>query len=155
MNAFSSTADWLFAGIPLRYPTLKIVMSESGIGFLPMLYDRLEYTTTYFYKDNDGGLNTTWAGSEITPLEVLRRNFWFTCYWDPHAFKQLTTIGADRVMFEVDFPHADSTWPDSQDAIGLQIGAFAPDVIAALLRDNASLVYRHTVPDVSVLGQSP
>jgi predicted TIM-barrel fold metal-dependent hydrolase len=35
--------EWLFSGMASRYPSLKLVLAEGGIGWLPMLMDRVEY----------------------------------------------------------------------------------------------------------------
>ena len=43
LNGFSAATDWLFARIPLRHPDLRIVLSEGGIGWVPILFDRLSF----------------------------------------------------------------------------------------------------------------
>ena len=141
INAFAAATDWLFAQIPSRFPNLKIVMSESGIAWVPMLVDRLTFLESRFNKDNDGGMNSTWADS-LTPNEVLARNFWFTSFFDPTAYRLLDVIGEDRVMMEVDYPHSDSTWPDTQEVIKYQIGQLDPQVQRRLTSGNASDLYR-------------
>jgi predicted TIM-barrel fold metal-dependent hydrolase len=154
VNALAATSDWLFACIPLRFPKIKIVMSESGIGFVPMLLDRLEYTASRFYKDNDGGLATTWTSAELSPAEALQRNFWFTAFYDPLAFHHIERIGVGRVMMEVDYPHQDSTWPDTQDALAVQLDPLSPEVVHRLTIANAADVYRHPVPSsATALGR--
>ena len=35
-------AEWLWSGYPVKHPTLKIAMSEGGIGWVAMLLDRLD-----------------------------------------------------------------------------------------------------------------
>src|SRR5262249_35996832 len=37
--------DWLFSQIPLRYPDVKIVMTEGGIGWVPTIINRLDSMT--------------------------------------------------------------------------------------------------------------
>ena len=39
----SPCADWLYAAVPTRFPNIKIALSEGGIGWVPMLLDRIEY----------------------------------------------------------------------------------------------------------------
>ena len=48
------------------------------------------------------------------PSEVLRRNFWFCTIDDPSIVELRHRIGVDHIMVESDYPHADSTWPDTQ-----------------------------------------
>jgi predicted TIM-barrel fold metal-dependent hydrolase len=99
--------EWLWSGVGVRFPKIKIVMAEGGIGWVPMLLDRLDYIATHAAQGAD------WEG-ELTPPEVLHRNFWFCTLDDPSTLPVLGRIGSDRVMVETDYPHSDSTWPGSQ-----------------------------------------
>lgn len=145
INAFASATDWLFSQIPARFSGLKIVMSESGIAWVPMLVDRLDYIASRFNKDNDGFMHSTWAHDE-TPIEVLRRNFYYTTFFDPSAYRLLDVIGEDRVMVEVDYPHSDSSWPDTQDLINEQIRGLPETTQHLLTSGTAAAVYRHPDP---------
>ncbi len=107
-----SCTEWLWSGVLYRYPELRIAMSEGGIGWVPMLLDRLDYITDHSGKG--GGLN--WRGS-LSPVEVVQRNFWFCMLDDPSTLPLIERIGVDRIMVEVDYPHSDSTWPDCQGSL--------------------------------------
>ncbi|MFM8380631.1 MAG: amidohydrolase family protein, partial [Actinomycetota bacterium] len=72
--SLTACAEWLWSGYPYRYPNLKIAMSEGGIGWVPMLLDRLENVV-----DRSG----YGAGWDMRPAEVLRCNFWFCTIDDP------------------------------------------------------------------------
>ena len=43
VNALLAAGEWLWSGVPLRFPTLNIALSEGGIGWVPMLMDRADY----------------------------------------------------------------------------------------------------------------
>ena len=43
----TAAVDWLFAKIPLRFPDIKICLSEGGIGWVPPLLDRLDHMRKY------------------------------------------------------------------------------------------------------------
>ena len=58
----------------------------------------------------------TWRGVDMTPADVLRRNFWFCAIDDASGFLTRDVIGVDHILVESDYPHADSTWPDTQPA---------------------------------------
>ena len=90
-------------------------------------------------------MHSTWVG-DATPLEVLHRNFYFTTFFDPSAYRLLDIIGAERIMLEVDYPHSDSTWPDTQELIHEQIRDLDPTVQRDLTSANAARVYRHPLP---------
>lgn len=138
--AMFSAVDWLFSRIPVRYPEIKIVMSEGGIGWVPALLDRLDHMQTY------ASMYGTWDGIKETPAEVLRRNFYFCAVEDPTAFALRERIGVDHILLEEDYPHSDSLWPRTQSVIKQAIGGLPPDDIRKITWENASTIYRHPVP---------
>jgi predicted TIM-barrel fold metal-dependent hydrolase len=139
--AMFAAVDWLYSKLAVRYPDLKVCLSEGGIGWVAGLLDRLEHVRRY--QDIYG----TWTGSDITPREVLQRNFWFCTIDDPAGLDHRHRIGIDHVLLETDYPHQDGTWPDSQSVLHEQIGHFPPDDIRKLTWENASRLFRHPVPD--------
>jgi predicted TIM-barrel fold metal-dependent hydrolase len=52
-------------------------------------------------------------------------------------------------MLESDYPHADSTWPDSQQRVHECVGGFPPAEIAKLTHENASALYRFALDPAS------
>jgi predicted TIM-barrel fold metal-dependent hydrolase len=88
----------------------------------------------------------TWQGIELTPAEVLRRNFWFCAIEDPTAFAARERIGVDRILLESDYPHCDSTWPDTQAVIHAEIGHLPAEDVRRMTWANAAELYRHPVP---------
>ena len=139
VNSFAAAADWLFARIPVRFPELSIVLSEGGIGWVPTLVDRLDYLARRRSWDDFGGLS---------PLEVFRRNFSFTTFFDPRSMSQRHEVGLDHIMVETDYPHSDSTFPDTQDVLASQFDGLPADEVAQMSWRNAARIYRHTPPDV-------
>lgn len=109
--ALLSAMSWLWSMVPSRFPNLKIILAEGGIGWVPMILDRLHY------MDSHAGQAQTfeaWTDKEHTPSEVLLRNFNFCAFDDPSALVNRHLIGVENIMIEVDYPHADGTWPDTQ-----------------------------------------
>ena len=138
--AMFAAVDWLFSRIPVRFPDLRICLSEGGIGWVPALLDRLDHMRSY--SDMYG----TWDGIELTPAEVLQRNFWFCAIEDPSAFALRERIGVEHILLESDYPHCDSTWPDTQEVIAREIGHLPPEDVRRITWANASELYRHPVP---------
>ena len=135
--AMVTAIDWVYSMIPVRFPKLKICLSEGGIGWVPALLDRFDHCERF---------GDTWFDSEVRPSEVLLRNFSFCMLDDPRTIRLLDTIGADRVMFEVDYPHADTSWPNSQSMLENQIGHLPKEQIELIAWKNASTLFRHPVP---------
>jgi predicted TIM-barrel fold metal-dependent hydrolase len=138
--AISAAVDWLFSLAPVRYPDLKICLSEGGIGWVPALLDRLDHMGSY------SQMYGTWQ-SELTPSEVLQRNFWFCAVEDPSAFALRDRIGVGHILLESDYPHCDSTWPHTQRVVDEEIGGLPAEDIKKMTWENASLLYRHPVPE--------
>jgi predicted TIM-barrel fold metal-dependent hydrolase len=137
--AMFAAVDWLYSGYPTRFPDLKICMSEGGIGWVAGLLDRLDHMRSYHE------MYGTWT-SDLTPSEVLQRNFWFCAVEDPSSFDQRDRIGVDHILLESDYPHCDSTWPHTQQVIKREIGHLPEADIRKITWENASLLYGHAVP---------
>jgi predicted TIM-barrel fold metal-dependent hydrolase len=141
-----ATTEWLWSGVFQRFPTLKVVLSEGGIGWVPMLLDRLEYVMSHSGR----GGNLTWGG-DLSPADILLKNFWFCMLDDPSTLPIIDRIGSDRVMVEVDYPHSDSTWPDCQVLLRQRFQAsaarFSEDDITNVTCRTAAHVFRVPLPD--------
>ena len=57
-------------------------------------------------------------------------------------------IGVDHIMVESDYPHADSTWPDTQLVLATTMGALPEDELRAVAAGNAARLFRHPLPPV-------
>ncbi|MFG2039727.1 amidohydrolase family protein [Dactylosporangium sp. NPDC048998] len=135
-----SAVDWLYSRIPVRFPDIKIVLSEGGIGWVPGLVDRLNHMLSYHE------MYGTWKGIDLTPAEVLLRNFYFCAVEDPSSFALRDVIGVDHILLEQDYPHCDSTWPHTQRTIEEEIGGLPEADVRKMTWENASVLYRHPVP---------
>jgi predicted TIM-barrel fold metal-dependent hydrolase len=144
VHAITATAEWLWARIPLRFPALQIALSEGGIGWVPMLLDRLDYVAAH----SAVGSETLWKG-ELTPSEAVQRNFWFCSIDDPTTLRVRDRIGVDHVMVETDYPHADSSWPDTQELLATRFEGLPRPDVDAMTHLNAARLFRHPLPPAS------
>jgi predicted TIM-barrel fold metal-dependent hydrolase len=131
----------IFSGALERHPGLKIVLAETGIGWLPYMLERLDDTYRKFldageYWRQHGGLALT-----MPPSAYFRRQVWATFQTDHAGLRLLDTLGEDRVMWASDYPHADSTWPDSQAAIADNFRDVSASARRRLLCENARTLY--------------
>ncbi|MEZ5167720.1 MAG: amidohydrolase family protein [Acidimicrobiales bacterium] len=139
--AMFAAVDWLYSRIPVRFPELRICLSEGGIGWVAGLLDRLEHVRKY---DTMYG---TWNDLTISPADTFRRNFSVCAIDDPSAFLQRDVIGIDNILLESDYPHADSTWPHTQEKIATQLAGLSEHEIRRVTWQNASELFDHPVPD--------
>jgi predicted TIM-barrel fold metal-dependent hydrolase len=139
--AMFAAVDWLYSRIPVRFPDIKICLSEGGIGWVAGLLDRLEHVRKY------DAMYGTWNDVALSPADTFRRNFWVCAIDDPSAFLQRDVIGIENILVESDYPHADSTWPHTQERLAAQLSGLSDDEIARVTWKNASEVFAHPVPD--------
>jgi predicted TIM-barrel fold metal-dependent hydrolase len=137
-RSLTAATEWLWSEYPLRHPGLKIAMSEGGIGWVAMLIDRLDNMV------DRSGYGRGWT---LRPSEVLRRNFWFCTLDDPSTIDTRHAIGVENIMVEVDYPHGDGTWPDTQRVIEECWGHIPIEELRAMCCQNAAALYRHPLPD--------
>jgi predicted TIM-barrel fold metal-dependent hydrolase len=143
INAMFSAVDWLFSGVPVRFPDLKIALSEGGIGWVPLLLDRLEhYAATLMHAQVFGD----WKHRDISPADVLRESFWFCALQEPYSLVLHERIGTEHVMVEVDYPHADTTWPHTQRLMERQFNKVDDDAALKMAYKNAARLFRHPEP---------
>ncbi len=142
VNALVTAADWLWAQVPTRFPRIRIAFSEGGISWVPMLIDRIDYVLEHSAVGSHG-----WDATDISPTEALRRNFWFCTIDIGSTFALRDHIGVDHICVESDYPHADSTWPDTQPRARAALADVEPDVVRKVTWANASKLFRHPVPE--------
>ncbi len=110
-NSQLALADRVFSGIFTRFPALQVALSEGGIGWVPYLLERMDYVFRHHHA---------WTGTHLgglLPSEVFRRNIW-TCFIDDAAgIRTRDLVGVDRITWECDYPHSDSTWPDAAETL--------------------------------------
>jgi hypothetical protein len=127
--------------VPTRFPKIRIAFSEGGISWVPMLIDRIAYVLDHSAVGADG-----WDDPDVSPIDALRRNFWFCAIDVGSTIALREHIGIDHICLESDYPHADSTWPDTQELAHAGLGACSPDEVRKLTWENASNLFRHPVP---------
>jgi predicted TIM-barrel fold metal-dependent hydrolase len=149
VSGLEALVDWTYAGVPIRFPAIKIVLSEAGISWVPMAKERLRRA----YRQADG-VGKGWPKDAPTPVEIVDRNFYFTSIEDPAGFQLIDLIGRDKVMVETDYPHFDSTWPQSQEMIRSELADAAPELIRKVCYENAARLYVHPLPPEEMIQRS-
>jgi predicted TIM-barrel fold metal-dependent hydrolase len=142
-SSLVAASDWLWSGVCLRFPDLRIAMSEGGIGWVVMLADRADYVLDH---SASGRESRGWR-SDLRPSEVLARNFWFCTIDDPSSVDAvLRRMGPDHIMVECDYPHADSTWPSTGAAVAANFGHLPDAIIRQVTSENAAHLFGVPLP---------
>jgi len=133
----------LFAwGILERHPKIKLVLGESGLGWLPWVIQELDYRHWRLWESKDYWLERGLTGLEMKPSEIFKRQVYATFQEDHVAMALLPFYGDGHVMWASDYPHPDSVWPDSRAAIDRQMAHLSSEMRRRLTHDNAAELYR-------------
>ncbi len=146
--AQSTCTDLIMSEIPQRYPKIKFALSEGGIGWVPFVLER---------ADRAWERHRFWSGlSETPPSEIFARNIW-VCFIDERmGVEARHHIGIDKIMWECDYPHADTPWPNSQRDVEGALKGVPDDEVALMTHGNAEKLFRWTKrPDPASLGLAP
>jgi predicted TIM-barrel fold metal-dependent hydrolase len=129
-------ADLLLSGVLPRFPTLRFVSVESGIGWIPFVLE----ATDYSYLEGRPGRVGEW---DLLPSEYFRRQV-YTCFWFEQYAPQhmLDAIPVDRILFETDFPHPTCLYGNLAERIDAGLRDQPDDVRRKILWDNAAELYR-------------
>jgi len=126
----------LFSGILERFPALKIVSSESGLGWVPYLLET---------ADHQWERQKLWReGMSIKPSEYFHRQCYVNFWYEKVGIENRHHIGVDNIMWESDFPHPTCSWPNSQDFIQRSLDGVPQDERRKILADNAVRVFNLT-----------
>ncbi|HVX17147.1 MAG TPA: amidohydrolase family protein [Acidimicrobiales bacterium] len=137
VNASLSLVDWLMSGVFTRFPKLEIAFSEGQIGWIPYVLERADVV----WRENRG-----WGGvadKVFEPPSDLFRKHVYGCFFDdPNGLALLDKIGRDRVTYESDYPHSDSTWPNTRQIAEEQMKGLDEVTVEMLVRGNAKRLLR-------------
>jgi predicted TIM-barrel fold metal-dependent hydrolase len=142
LTGWSCAVSWMWGGVFTRFPKLQVALSESGAGWVPALIDRLDYMT-----DHAGhAFAPAWPDPDLRPSEMLLRNFAFCAFDDRTAISERYRIGVDNIYLEVDYPHGDGTWPDSQAWVAKLLDGVPQAEVDKMTHLNAAKLFRHPLP---------
>jgi len=131
-NSMASLTDFLFSGVLVRFPTLKLAYSEGQIGWLPYVLER---------ADDVWVQQRGWTGAAAIPeppSTYYYRQVYGCFFRDRHGVNSLLHVGIDNVTFETDYPHGDSTWPNTLEVAKSLFAGLPADVVYKIVRGNAA-----------------
>jgi predicted TIM-barrel fold metal-dependent hydrolase len=131
-NATFSLVDFLFSGVFVRFPDLKVAYSEGQIGWIPYILER---------ADTVWEENRAWGGvADIVPEKpssYFKDHVWGCFFDDAHGLRSVEEIGEDNITYESDYPHSDSTWPRTKEIAEVQMAALTDAQRRKIVRGNA------------------
>jgi predicted TIM-barrel fold metal-dependent hydrolase len=134
MTISETVSTLIFTGILARHPKLRFVLVECGIGWIPYFLERMDQT---FNK------HRFWTKSVITekPSTYWYRQGYATFIQDLAGVAERHRAGLKNIMWSTDYPHSDSTWPKSREALTAHFADVPANERAMIAGGNASALY--------------
>lgn len=133
-STVSVLVNLLISKILMRFPDLKVVLAESGLGWAAYL---LEYTD-YQAKGDQLPQN----GYDLMPSEMFRRNCYVVGWYDQASLRVRNYVGAENILWSSQFPLATSTWPHTKEALARSFACVGESDRRKILWENAAKLYR-------------
>jgi predicted TIM-barrel fold metal-dependent hydrolase len=126
----------IFSGILEQRPNVKLVLGEAGLGWVPYVIERLDHEHHKYYD------KTTDHRLSMLPSEIFARQVFVTYEDEKLGVELIPRIGVRNVMWASDYPHGDSTWPHSRQAIAdSPLASLGDEVLRRVVADNAAGIY--------------
>jgi predicted TIM-barrel fold metal-dependent hydrolase len=126
----------IFAGVFHRHPDVKLVLGEAGLGWIPYIVERMDHEW-HKYGDRVEDVRLP-----EPPSHYFRQNVLVTYEEDDLGLELLTGMGMSNAMWASDYPHGDSTWPNSRKAIaGSALRTLDPATRDKITSSNAAALY--------------
>ena len=125
----------IFSGALERHPGMRLVMAEAGLGWLPYFVNRMDASTL-----KRPGVARDYQ-LQAMPSEIFRRQVHVTFEEEANGATFIDLLGADNVMWASDFPHADSTFPESRASIAESFASLPLADCRKITADNCRELY--------------
>ncbi len=125
----------IFGGVFDRFPELKVICVEADAGWAPHYMYRMDH----FYNRHRHALDALVL--KKMPSDYFKENVYVTFQDDWVAFKMINLLDDRRVMWANDFPHSDSTWPNSQAILAEHTAGLTSVQKDRILHDNVAGLY--------------
>ncbi|MGZ4190514.1 MAG: amidohydrolase family protein, partial [Actinomycetota bacterium] len=122
--------NMVFQGIFDRFPDLKVILIETGVGWIPHFMEQL---------DDRYWRNRGWGEIDIAepPSFYWYRNFAATFIQDFNGVLQRQAVGIDNMMWSTDYPHHGCDWPYSRKLIAEMLAHCTGEERYKILAGNA------------------
>jgi predicted TIM-barrel fold metal-dependent hydrolase len=135
MNSMLAGSDLLWSPVLRGFPDLRFALSEGGIGWVPYFLERADYV----YQRH-----RQWTGQDFggrLPSEVFREHVWLCYIDDQSGLENRHRIGVDNILWECDYPHSDSSWPNSPELAAKQLDGVPDDEVNKITHENAMKLF--------------
>ena len=136
----TSMCDMIFSGVFERYPNLKLAIVEFELAWIPHLLSTMDYTyrerheeALYRFKD------------DMRPRDFFHRNVFLSFQEDDIGIRLRDVIGVDNMMWGSDYPHSESTFPQSRKILAQILAGVPEEEQAKIVGGNTARLYHFDV----------
>ncbi len=126
--------DLLWSGAPERFPKLRFVIAEGGIGWMASMLGFMDH----WWNDHK-----KWIEPKLSeaPSTYFKRQFWATFEDDRAGIQTRDILGVDRLMWGADYPHTEGTFPNSVQQISKDFVGVPEEELYKIVAGNAERLY--------------
>jgi predicted TIM-barrel fold metal-dependent hydrolase len=137
----------LFSDVLDRFPKLKLITVESGIGWIPYVLELSdhEYERLRVHED----------GPQSKPSDAFRAHIWANFWFEHIGIANRYHIGVENIIYETDFPHPTTTWPNSKRLREQALAGVPPEEQQLMLMENAIKLYQLDVDRSDLPSEGP
>ncbi|MCL2584948.1 MAG: amidohydrolase [Streptosporangiales bacterium] len=131
INLIETAGDVLWSSLFRKFPSLRIALSEGGIGWVPYFLERVDY----IYRHTQH-----WSGMDLggrLPSEIFSEHVILCFIDDAVGIEARHRLNLDNVAWECDYPHSDTTWPKSPEMAMQYLSALSREEIDKITHLNA------------------
>jgi predicted TIM-barrel fold metal-dependent hydrolase len=133
----------ILGGVFERFPALRFVLTEQGASWVQPMLAQLDVFHAQMKTGRIGEIK--YEPDQVLPLtpsEYFARNCWFgASFPSPREAESRHEIGIDRFMWGSDYPHHESTYPYTREALRRAFAGTDPAEVQQVLAGNAAAVY--------------
>jgi uncharacterized protein len=98
---------WILTGTLERFPKLKVILVEPGLGWLPFLFETVLDARMHQHYE--------FPNVKMLPSEYFKRQMGATFMYEPNGLAAAYKFfGPDCLYWSTDFPHPATCWPNSR-----------------------------------------
>lgn len=133
-SSVSVLVNLLISRILMRFPNLKVVLGESGLGWGAYLLEYTDFQAT--------GDQLPQNGYDLMPSELFKRQCYLVGWYDRASLRVRDYIGTENILWSSQFPQATSTWPNTQAALEKSFAGVSEGDRDKILWGNAAKLYK-------------
>ena len=131
-----SLCDLIFSGVFERHPSLTVAIVEFELSWVPHVLSTMDYT----YRERTGEAIYRFKDAML-PSDFFHRNVVLGFQEDAIGIRLRDVIGVDALMWGSDYPHSESTFPNSQKDFSDILAGVPDDERAKIVGGNTARVY--------------